>query len=224
MWIKLFWGTQVYLNWSKEEIPTNLIKIVRVYVQTNSMGMFVHLCKEILLEQWYCLAVMVILTSQARDCTWITFSYRRNCQHKEIIEKTHLSAPFPWNLCVEYTRSASCGPFLSQCLIFWLSNNVAAMQWRLSLPLSHWNLFLQSTSTMLQSLAGKHGRESTNGSVQAWPPNWDGRRSVRTRNWKAERIQPGLFVWADFVAKCPPRQTHMPRCCEALSKLEPWRE
>lgn len=107
-----------------------------------------------------------------------------------------------------YTRSGSSGPFLSPCLNFWLSNNAAVTQWGSSLPLSHWNLFLQSTSTMLQSLAGKHGRESTSGSIQAWPPNWDGLRSVRTRNWKAEEITPGLFVWAVFVARCPQAEPH----------------
>lgn len=64
-----------------------------------------------------------------------------------------------------------------------LPHNAEAKLWWLSLPFSHWNLFLQSTSTMLQSLAGKHGRDCTSGSVQAWPPNWDGRRSFLTRNW-----------------------------------------
>lgn len=105
------------------------------------------------------------------------------------------------------------GSLLSQYLIFWLTGNTAVTQWGLSLPLSHRNLFLQSTCTMLQSLAGKQERESTSGSVQAWPPNWDGRRSVRVRNWKAEGINPGLFLWALFVAKCRPRQSHTPQCC-----------
>lgn len=114
---------------------------------------------------------------------------------------------------MEYTRPRLSGPFLPQCLIIQLSNSATIMQWRLSLPLSHWNLFLQSISTTLQSLVGKHGRESTSDSVQPWPPNWDGRRNVRTRNCKAEEIKPGCFVWAIFVGECTLRHSHMPQCC-----------
>lgn len=105
------------------------------------------------------------------------------------------------------------GCLLPQYLIFCLTDSTAVTQWGFSVPLSHWNLFLQSTCTMLQSLAGKQGRDSTSGSVQVQPPNWDGRSSARVRNWKAKEINPVLFLWAVFVAKCHLRLSNTPQCC-----------